>query len=116
MDVDGQRYTGRHVLLATGSVPRSLPGLGIDGDRIISSDHALTLDRVPRSAIVLGGGLSGIATLYRRVPSLWAPFIFSEPGHVRTRLLPPRHGDSSGVRGAAWLWNQKTEIRSQKPE
>ncbi|HKU97958.1 MAG TPA: ROK family protein [Vineibacter sp.] len=55
-------------------------------------------------AIVLGGGVSGIATLYRRVPALWNRFIFSEPGHVRTRLLPPRHGDSSGVRGAAWLW------------
>jgi fructokinase len=67
-------------------------------------------------AIVLGGGLSGIAALYRLVPSLWAPFIFSEPGHIRTRLLPPRHGDSSGVRGAAWLWNQKTEDRNQKAE
>jgi fructokinase len=54
--------------------------------------------------IVLGGGLSRIATLYRRVPELWHRFIFSEPGHLRTRLLSPRHGDSSGVRGAAWLW------------
>jgi dihydrolipoamide dehydrogenase len=60
VDVDGRRYTGRHIVLATGSAPRSLPGLTIDGDRIISSDHALTLDRVPRSAIVLGGGVIGV--------------------------------------------------------
>nr|WP_209310720.1 dihydrolipoyl dehydrogenase [Streptomyces spiramenti] len=60
VDVAGRRVEGRHILLATGSVPRSLPGLEIDGDRIISSDHALTLDRVPKSAIVLGGGVIGV--------------------------------------------------------
>jgi len=53
-------------------------------------------------AIVLGGGLSGIAGLYREVPRRWGEFVFSDA--VVTRLLPPRHGDSSGVRGAAWLW------------
>ncbi len=53
-------------------------------------------------AIVLGGGLSGIAMLYERVPELWRRFVFSDT--VETRLLPPKHGDSSGVRGAAWLW------------
>jgi dihydrolipoamide dehydrogenase len=60
VEVNGQRYTGRHILLATGSVPKSLPGLDIDGDRIISSDHALVLDRVPKSAIILGGGVIGV--------------------------------------------------------
>ncbi|MGW4659495.1 dihydrolipoyl dehydrogenase [Streptomyces sp. NPDC004279] len=60
VDVNGQRIQGRHVLLATGSVPKSLPGLEIDGDRIISSDHALFLDRVPQSAIILGGGVIGV--------------------------------------------------------
>ncbi|HEU0216636.1 MAG TPA: ROK family protein [Stellaceae bacterium] len=53
-------------------------------------------------AIVLGGGLSGIARLYEDVPRLWGEFVFSDT--VATRLLPPAHGDSSGVRGAAWLW------------
>jgi fructokinase len=52
--------------------------------------------------IVLGGGLSNIAALYQRVPALWGRHVFSDS--VRTRLLPPHHGDSSGVRGAAWLW------------
>jgi dihydrolipoamide dehydrogenase len=60
VDVNGQRYEGRHILLATGSVPKSLPGLEIDGNRVISSDHALVLDRVPKSAVVLGGGVIGV--------------------------------------------------------
>ncbi len=58
--------------------------------------------------IVLGGGLSNIDRLYANVPALWQPFVFSD-GPVDTRLLPPRHGDSSGVRGAAWLWRDNDE-------
>ena len=52
--------------------------------------------------IVLGGGLSNVERLYETVPSLWRPHVFSD--HVATRLVQARHGDSSGVRGAAWLW------------
>ena len=52
--------------------------------------------------IVLGGGLSKIDRLYEDVPKLWTPHVFSD--RVSTRLVRPRHGDSSGVRGAAWLW------------
>lgn len=52
--------------------------------------------------IVLGGGLSQIDRLYHKVPRLWPHYVFSDV--VRTRLVPPMHGDSSGVRGAAWLW------------
>jgi len=55
-----QRYVGRNVVLATGSYSRTLPGLDLDGQRVISSEHALTLDRVPASAIVLGGGVIGV--------------------------------------------------------
>ena len=51
--------------------------------------------------IVLGGGLSNLARLYGNVPKLWAPYIFTD--RVGTRFLKNRHGDSSGVRGAAWL-------------
>jgi fructokinase len=54
--------------------------------------------------IVLGGGLSNIEPLYERVPQLWAPYVFSD--RVATRLVRAMHGDSSGVRGAAWLWNE----------
>ncbi|HSA50707.1 MAG TPA: dihydrolipoyl dehydrogenase [Yinghuangia sp.] len=60
VEVDGTRYEGRHVVLATGSVPKSLPGLEIDGNRVINSDHALVLDRVPASAVILGGGVIGV--------------------------------------------------------
>jgi fructokinase len=52
--------------------------------------------------IVLGGGLSSIVSLYESVPRLWGRYVFSDD--VVTQLLPPMHGDSSGVRGAAWLW------------
>jgi len=52
--------------------------------------------------IVLGGGLSNVARLYENVPRLWHRFVFSD--RVDTPLVPPKHGDSSGVRGAAWLW------------
>jgi fructokinase len=52
--------------------------------------------------IVLGGGMSNIARLYTGVPDLWAKWIFSD--RVDTRLVRHEHGDSSGVRGAAWLW------------
>jgi dihydrolipoamide dehydrogenase len=53
-------YTGTNVVLATGSYSRTLPGLDLDGQRVISSEHALTLDHVPASAIVLGGGVIGV--------------------------------------------------------
>jgi len=54
------------------------------------------------AVIVLGGGLSKTEQLYQRVPELWSQWVFSD--EVRTKLLPPKHGDDSGVRGAAWLW------------
>ena len=54
--------------------------------------------------IVLGGGLSNIERLYSDVPRLWGRTVFSD--HVATRLARNIHGDSSGVRGAAWLWNE----------
>ena len=54
--------------------------------------------------IVLGGGMSNVARLYTEVPRLWKRHVFSD--QVTTRLAPPVHGDSSGVRGAAWLWEE----------
>src|SRR6266851_4157845 len=63
---------------------------------------AAVINVIDPDAIVLGGGVSGIPALYDRVPQLWTRYIFSD--RVVTRLLPPVHGASSGVRGAAWLW------------
>jgi dihydrolipoamide dehydrogenase len=67
--VGGDVYTGDHVVLASGSVPRSIPGLTLDGQRIISSDDALRLDRVPSSVIILGGGVIGV-----EFASVWRSF------------------------------------------
>jgi fructokinase len=63
---------------------------------------ASIINVVDPDVIVLGGGLSNIGRLYERVPELWAAFVFSD--RVVTRLVRNLHGDSSGVRGAAWLW------------
>ena len=63
---------------------------------------ASVINVIDPDVVVLGGGLSNIDRLYARVPALWAPHVFSD--HVRTRLVRNRHGDASGVRGAAWLW------------
>jgi len=63
---------------------------------------ASVINLIDPGVIVLGGGLSGISALYEQVPRSWTRYIFSD--RVITRLLRPVHGDSSGVRGAAWLW------------
>ncbi len=55
--------------------------------------------------IVVGGGVSNISQLYQEVPGRWNAYIFSD--HVATPLVPAQHGDSSGVRGAAWLWPEE---------
>jgi len=59
--------------------------------------------------IVLGGGMSNVGRLYTEVPRLWSKHVFSD--HVATRLVRNAHGDSSGVRGAAWLWDKQGEER-----
>jgi fructokinase len=63
---------------------------------------ASVINVVDPDAIVLGGGLSNIDRLYVRVPALWGAFVFSDT--VLTKLVRAKHGDASGVRGAAWLW------------
>nr|WP_239456573.1 dihydrolipoyl dehydrogenase [Nocardioides solisilvae] len=67
--VDGQVLTGRHLVLATGSRPRTLPGLEVDGERVLTSEHALALDHVPSSVVVLGGGVIGC-----EFASVWRSF------------------------------------------
>jgi dihydrolipoamide dehydrogenase len=69
VEVAGTTYTGRNVVLATGSYSKSLPGLDIDGERVLTSEQALRLDRVPRSVVVLGGGVIGC-----EFASVWKSF------------------------------------------
>ena len=69
VEVNGERYTGTNVVLATGSYAKSLPGLEIDGVRVLTSDHATNLTYVPKSVIVLGGGVIGC-----EFASVWKSF------------------------------------------
>jgi len=110
LSADHYHATGRRL------APDELAESAMNGDQ----DAELTLtryeDRLARGlaslmnvidpeVIVLGGGLSHLNRLYKNVPLLWDRYVFSD--HVTTQLLPPTHGASSGVRGAAWLWDTK---------
>lgn len=75
-------------------------------DRLARS-LATVINILDPEVIVLGGGLSNLKRLYQNVPSLWGRYVFSD--EVRTRLLSAKFGDSSGVRGAAWLWPNGAE-------
>lgn len=65
---------------------------------------AMLINILDPDAIVLGGGLSNLTRLYEAVPSLLPPYVYTGRA-VATRILPPKYGDASGVRGAAWLWD-----------
>ena len=93
--------------------PSDIVGRAVAGERAAAAALDRYEDRLARGlasvinvldpdVIVLGGGLSNIDRLYANVPRLWAPYVFSDT--VATRLVKAQHGDSSGVRGAAWLW------------
>jgi dihydrolipoamide dehydrogenase len=69
VEVAGVKYTGKNIILATGSYAKTLPGLEIDGERIITSDHGTKLNYVPKTVIVLGGGVIG-----SEFASVWKSF------------------------------------------
>jgi fructokinase len=107
----------RHHLQATGEAvaTRDIAARAESGDPRAERTIAIYENRLARAlahvvnildpdVIVLGGGVSNLSRWYSTVPRLWTQYIFSDV--VETRLLPPRHGDSSGVRGAAWLWGR----------
>lgn len=108
---DHRRHTGRDlpgpeiVAGADAGEPACIAALERYAERLGRS-LAVVINILDPDAIVLGGGLSAISRLYEDVPRLWGPHIMSP--EVATRLLPPKHGDSSGVRGAAWLWPLET--------
>jgi fructokinase len=99
-------YCGR-----SGCIETYLCGPALERD----ADVARYADRLARSlgtvinvldpdVIVLGGGVSNVEQLYTEVPRIWGKYVFSDT--VATRLVRNAHGDSSGVRGAAWLWGR----------
>ena len=65
---------------------------------------AVVLNVLDPDVVVLGGGVSKLTHLYDSIPGRWGAYVFSDV--VRTRLVPAKHGDASGVRGAAWLWTE----------
>lgn len=73
---------------------------------------ASVINLLDPDVIVLGGGMSNVDCLYREVPKIWHQWVFSD--EVKTLLLPPKFGDSSGVRGAAWLPQTMAENRAYK--
>ncbi|HYG91981.1 MAG TPA: dihydrolipoyl dehydrogenase [Nocardioides sp.] len=91
---DGTRtLRGRHVVLATGAEPRMIPGIEADGTRVLTSDHALRLDSVPQSAIVLGGGVIGC-----EFASLWRSWgVEVTVVEALPRLLPPEDAACSAA-------------------
>ena len=105
---DHQARTGRE-LAAAGIVAAAAAGDEHARESVATYERRLArglasvVNVFDPDAIVLGGGVSNIARLYERVPRLWAEFVFSDA--IVTRLARAVHGDSSGVRGAAWLWD-----------
>jgi fructokinase len=104
---DTARRTGRR------DDAMSLADAAVKGDALAREALTRYVDRLARSlatvinvidpdTIVLGGGLSNITALYDEVPARWGAYVFSDV--ITTRLVRAAHGDSSGVRGAAWLW------------
>ena len=104
---DFQAATGQS-LPPPGIVAQALVGAGAAAAALGRYEHRLAralasvINVLDPDIIVLAGGMSNIDRLYERVPELWRAFVFSDA--IVTRLARNRHGDSSGVRGAAWLW------------
>jgi fructokinase len=109
MAADHLRVTGRKLSA------RQIAEAADRGDPVCVETLRRYVDRMARAlaqvintldpdVIVLGGGLSKIECLYTELPRAWADYVFSD--RVDTALARPRHGDSGGVRGAAWLWNR----------
>lgn len=98
----GQRLRGEDIVAqAAAGDARAEATLQRYEDRLARA-LASVINLLDPDVIVLGGGLSRVERLYARLPRLWSAWVFSD--RVDTRLAAARHGDSSGVRGAAWLW------------
>jgi fructokinase len=100
--VTGEALTAEAIAsqAATGD-PNARATLDRHADRLARA-LAVVINILDPEVIVLGGGLGRMPHLYEDLPRLWDPWVFSD--RVDTRVVPPVHGDSSGVRGAAWLW------------
>lgn len=98
----GQALTGEAIVAAAAGGDAAAEASLQRYEHRLARALAQVINLLDPETIVLGGGLSRLERLYTTVPALWTQWVFADA--VATRLLPARHGDSSGVRGAAWLW------------
>ena len=91
------------VARSAADAPNAVQSIALYENRLARA-LAAVINLFDPDAIVLGGGMSNVDRLYENVPKLWSQWVFSDT--VETPLLAPKYGDSSGVRGAAWLWDQ----------
>jgi fructokinase len=101
-DLTGVAWSGEQIVAAAAAGDAACSATLARYQERLARALASVINLLDPDVIVLGGGLSRIERLYETVPALWARWVFSD--QVVTRLLPARHGDASGVRGAAWLW------------
>ena len=112
-EVSGENLRGEEVVArAEAGNATGIATLARYEDRLARA-LASVINLLDPDVIVLGGGLSRVARLYQTVPQLWRAWVFSD--QVATRLLPATHGDSSGVRGAAWLWPLAEPDQTRNP-
>lgn len=109
--VSGESRTAEEIVrLAQGGLSSAQACIERYCDRLARA-LASVINILDPDIIVLGGGMSNIASLYERVPAIWTDYVFSD--QVHTLLLAAEQGDSSGVLGAAWLWPVRDEYEAQ---
>lgn len=100
--VTGASLTGEEIVSRAGAGDAACEATLARFEDRLARSLATIINLLDPEVIVIGGGVSRVERIYRNVPRLWQPWIFSDT--IVTRLLPAVHGDSSGVRGAARLW------------
>jgi fructokinase len=116
MTADHERHTGRRELppaIAQGADRGDPAALATMHryERRMARALASVINVLDPDVIVLGGGMSNIDRLYEHVPRIWVDYVFAATGStsdIRTRVVRAAHGDASGVRGAAWLWSDRS--------
>lgn len=104
LEVSGQALDARQIVVLAGEGDETAEMCLQRYEERMARSLAHVINILDPNVIVLGGGMGNIDRLYNNVPILWGRYVFSD--RVDTKLVAPNHGDSSGVRGAAWLWNE----------